>query len=307
MAEKDWIRTYFAPLAKSNGALGLSDDLAELNASSRTVITTDAIVEGVHFFASDPIESVARKLVRVNVSDILASGSIPAEALLTLGWPISRSEADLKVFADAFGQELDRWNISLVGGDTVSVPSGLFLSLTLTGVPAGEKIVRRIGAAIGDDIWISGEIGWGGLGLMAARAGSEHDDAINYYREPKLPPLNIASCVAKYASASIDVSDGLLIDLKTLLDASTVGGELTLEAIPFPNRIDSVDEMLHALTAGDDYQVLFTAPKNHRAKISESGLNVSIIGDVTAGPSKILVFLRGSIVNLPETLGYEHS
>lgn len=307
MAEKDWIRRYFAPLAESAGAVGLTDDLAEFSAASRTVVTTDAIVEGVHFLSSNPIASIARKLVRVNVSDVLASGSLPSEALLVLGWPNTRHESELAEFAEAFGSELQAWGIALVGGDTVTSPAGLFLSLTLTGHPKRADVIRRSGAQLGDDIWVSGEIGWAGLGLKAALAGHETDSAIRYFQEPQLPPREIAACLAEHATASIDVSDGLLIDLKAILSSSGVGADLHLDDVPFPDQVNSLDAMLMAATAGDDYQILFTAPPQSRQKIGQCKLPLKTIGVIHADEKEMSVYLNGSIVNLPETLGFEHS
>lgn len=173
MAERDWIGKYFAPLAASAGAAGLSDDTAQLGTWKRPVaVTTDAMVEGVHFLAADPIASIARKLVRVNVSDILSAGALPREALLTLGWPAERPEAELAAFAGAFSEELSRWNIALIGGDTVASPLGLFLSLTLTGECVGEALVRRGGAGAGDDLWVTGEIGGPRRGFLARAGGA---------------------------------------------------------------------------------------------------------------------------------------
>ena len=194
MSEFDWIARYFAPLVTTERAAGLLDDVAELSSHAR-IITTDALVEGVHFLPSDPIETVARKLVRVNISDILAKGGVPGEALLTLGWPKGRAEADLAGFAKALGEELDHWGASLIGGDTVTAPGGLFLSLTLTGhIATGEHIIRRSGAKAGDGIWITGKI-WrwrAGLGRCCGWAGYSSANALpcaGYSSACPEPPL----------------------------------------------------------------------------------------------------------------------
>ncbi|HAW54704.1 MAG TPA: thiamine-phosphate kinase, partial [Hyphomonas sp.] len=173
MAEKDWIAKYFAPLARAGGAAGLRDDLAQLaDSKSPTVITVDALVEGVHFLASDPVASVDQKLVRVNVSDVYAAGALPSEALLTLGWPKERPESDLAEFASALGAELDAFDIHLIGGDTVRSPGGLFLSLTMTGTCLGETPVRRMGAGPDEDIWVTGRVGAAYLGFDAIQKGA---------------------------------------------------------------------------------------------------------------------------------------
>ena len=132
MAEKDWISRYFAPIS-TLGARKMQDDVGLLDTCEIwQIATTDALVEGVHFLSSQSIASVAKKLVRVNVSDVLAKGARPSEALLTLGWPKTRGEADLAVFAEALAAECQSWNIGLVGGDTVTSPV-FFASLTLLG------------------------------------------------------------------------------------------------------------------------------------------------------------------------------
>ena len=208
MAEKDWIARYFAPLAQGQGAAGLKDDVAQLGTSGPVAITTDAMVEGVHFLASDPVDTVARKLVRANVSDLLASGAEPAEALLTLGWPKARGEAEIAAFAAALGDELAAWGAQLIGGDTVTNPEGLFLSLTLTGRYLSDAPVRRTGAKTGDFVWLTGCVGGAARGWQEVSegvAGGRWDQA---YRLPALPPLATAGLVARHASAEAVVAAG---------------------------------------------------------------------------------------------------
>lgn len=309
MAERDWIRKYFAPLAAAPGAAGLSDDTAELaRHPSPTVINTDAMVEEVHFLASDPIASIARKLVRVNVSDILSSGAVPREALLTLGWPPGRPESDLAAFADALGEELSRWGAALIGGDTVSSPAGLFLSLTLTGACEGEAPVRRGGAKAGDDVWVTGEIGAARRGFLAREAGQESPFVASLL-EPPLPPLGAALLVAHLASAAMDVSDGLLGDLASLAEASGVAAALDLGAISFAGGAASLEEVLDLASWGDDYQLLLTAPQDRREELLRQAelkqVRISRIGRIEEG-SGISAAWRGEPVNLPETIGFEH-
>jgi thiamine-monophosphate kinase len=313
MAEKDWIARYLAPLAQGAGAAGLRDDVAQLGVSDPVAITTDAMVEGVHFLSTDPIDTVARKLVRTNVSDLLASGAEPAEALLVLGWPKERSEAEIAAFAAALGDELASWGAQLIGGDTVTSPGGLFLSLTLTGRCLNAGPVRRSGAKPGDCVWLTGTIG------AAARAWRDHSRGIpspfpgsdggDAYRLPLLPPLATAKLVAGYASAAMDVSDGLLIDAKALAEASGVAMEVDLDAVTFAGGETDLAEMLKLATWGDDYQTLFTAPENNSKLISReaqnSGIEITCIGKIVAG-SGLSLERGGRNVNLPETLGFEH-
>lgn len=309
MAERDWIKRYFAPLATAPGAAGLTDDTAQLSgAAGPVVITTDAMVEGVHFLAADPIDSIARKLVRVNVSDILASGAEPAEALLTLGWPGNRPETELAAFAAALGEELAAWGAMLIGGDTVSSPGGLFLSITLTGRRLGAAPVRRGGAGAGDDLWVTGEIGGARRGFLARAAGLE-SPWTRVLQAPLLPPLPVAGLVAQLATAAMDVSDGLLGDARSLADASGAGVHIDFESVPFAGGADSLAERIDLSTWGDDYQILFTAPQSRRDQVlagaSRHGFRVTRIGQIRAEPG-LSVTAESGLVNLPETVAFEH-
>jgi thiamine-monophosphate kinase len=309
MAERDWIKRYFAPLASTAGAAGLRDDVAQLAGDSKHIITTDALVETVHFLASDPIETIARKLVRVNVSDILSKGARPSQALLTLGWPDARPEQELALFANAFGDELSAWKTNLIGGDTVRSPSGLFLSLTLTGTCIGDGPVRRSTASAGDTLWVTGTIGQGGLGLAAALAEDDSSPHLAHYRTPHLPEIAITEAIAGFATASMDVSDGLLGDVLGLAEASQLGAEIALETVPFAVKTSDLAAMMEAAIAGDDYQILFAAaPKDRKAlrEFSErTGIKITEIGCLNAELG-LKVTKNGTRVNLPETLGFEH-
>lgn len=302
MSEFDWIARYFAPLATGDGAAGLLDDVAKLSGAD-LIITNDALVEGVHFLANDPIETVARKLVHVNVSDVLAKGCLPCEAVLTLGWPGTRSEPDLAAFASVLGEAFRSYGIQLVGGDTVQSPKGVFLSLTLTGKPAGPRApVRRSGAKVGDVICVTGVIGAGAVGLTAALDG--HDTAAaQRYRIPQLPLPDIASLIAQYANASMDVSDGLIGDLEKLLSASECGGELALDLVPLFQPSTELEDVLWQATGGDDYQCLFTVPAStwERGEITSA----TRIGTVQADEGMRLLW-QGQLTEMPKRGGFQH-
>ncbi|ABI76342.1 thiamine-monophosphate kinase [Hyphomonas neptunium ATCC 15444] len=307
MAEKDWIRQYFAPLAKAPGAAGLTDDTAEISKGYGPLIATvDAMVEGVHFFADDPVETIARKLVRVNVSDILGSGAVPREALLTLGWPqAGRNPGQIGTFADSFGTELDRWGILLAGGDTVMTPGGLFLSLTLTGECLGPAPVRRGGGKAGDDVWVTGEIGAARRGYLWKTQGLGEAGWLNALQVPELPPLEAAGLISAHASAAMDISDGLLGDLSSLAAASGLGAQIDLDQVPFAGGAASLEEMIDLSSWGDDYQLLFAAPPQAAGFIQDFGLRVTRIGRLAEGAGLVASHC-GKPVNLPETLAFEH-
>jgi thiamine-monophosphate kinase len=310
VGERDWISNYFKPLASSPGADALRDDVAELSVAGGPVIATvDALVEGVHFFPDDPIETVARKLVRTNVSDVLAKGGRPLEALLTLGWPENRPEEELARFAGALGTELTGWGARLVGGDTTASPKGLFLSLTLTAQCGPKGPIRRSGVAAGDALWVTGRIGAACLGYRALREGRMDDPHIAAYREPSLAPIEITELLRACATGSMDVSDGLLGDARMLAEASGLSVRVDLDAVPFAGEVSSLEERLALASWGDDYQVLFAAPEPASGRIeanaAEMALQVTRIGRFAPG-SGLTAMSSGAPVNLPETLGFEH-
>ena len=303
MAEKDWISRYFAPIS-TPGAQNMEDDVGLLQTGEEwQIATTDALVEGVHFLPGQSAASLARKLVRVNVSDVLAKGARPLEALLTLGWPDSRKETEIAAFSSALAEECRAWGIGLVGGDTVSSPV-LFASLTLMGGPAGKRAepVWQSGAKVGDVILLTGKIG-GSIGLEDARADRSSEAAAHYF-EPLLPPIESAGLLSRHANASTDVSDGLLADLSSLLKRSSCGGILNLEDIRLWRDSHDVPEILAQCVGGDDYQIVCTASPEEAKPLMKSGVFYQI-GRVVSGDGLSLRY-RGGGVNLPETLGFEH-
>ncbi len=314
MDEFDLIRRYFAPLATSPGADGLNDDVAEI--APGLIATKDAIVEGIHFLPDDPLETVAQKLVRVNVSDIIAKGGKPDAALLALVWPKGRPHEQLEGFARGLRKDLDRWGAHLVGGDTTSTDGPLTLSLTLIGKVGARGPVRRSGAKVGDDVWVTGTIGDGWLGLQAAtsKLGLLSAEASNLlvsrYRVPEPPRLPFADFVAAHASASIDVSDGLVADAGHVAAASGAGIVIRAAAIPLSavcqSYLDNARVTLaQLLTGGDDYQTLFTAPATARDQIAMEGQPVARIGEVVAEPGVLVLDAAGAPMQLART-GFRH-
>ena len=304
MDEFDLIRRYFAPLATSPGADQLRDDAAEI--APGLIATKDAIVEGIHFLPDDPLESVAQKLVRVNVSDIIAKGGKPDAALLALVWPKGRPHEQLEGFARGLGKDLARWGAHLAGGDTTATDGPLTLTLTLTGKVGPRGPVRRSGAQVGDDVWVTGTIGDGWLGLQAATgalgkvSAEAHNLLVSRYRVPEPPRLPFADIVAAHATASIDVSDGLAADAGHVAEASGVRLIVSAASVPLSavcsSYVDNGRVTLAALlTGGDDYQTLFTAPASARTSIT----GATRIGEVTAGQG--VVILDGS--GAPMALG----
>ncbi|CAN7323532.1 thiamine-phosphate kinase [Bosea sp. LjRoot9] len=298
--EFELIARYFAPIAGAGG-LGLVDDAGLLRPARgyETVVTTDALVAGVHFFADDPAASIARKALAVNLSDLAAKGARPEGFVLSLALPHGWTEAWLADFAQGLARIAGEGACPLIGGDTVSTPGPLILSITAFGsVPAG-RMVPRSGAKPGDVILVSGTIGDGALGLQAhgpgkpawvARLSEKHRLFLaDRYLHPQ-PRLALAAALQLHASAAMDVSDGLVGDLAKLLKASKAGAEIDLDTVPLSAAARAAimaDPALVELawTGGDDYEILCTASEREYLSLivaaEAAGVTLVAIGRVT--------------------------
>lgn len=310
MKEFEFIRTLLSPLAQSRGAASLKDDVAQLD--SGLIVTIDTLVEGVHFLSADPLDTVGQKLVRVNVSDCIAKGALPHQALFNLVWPTNRSDDDLQALVTGLSSDLRAFDIDLIGGDTTSSPDRLVLSLTLLGRPLSDHVARRSNAREGDDIWVTGAIGHGVAGLRAIERNleSEFPQSVLHYRVPQLPPVGIAHLIAQHANASADISDGLIADLTNICDASQCRATITSTNIPLVENVSSLDlRPVDLLSGGDDYQCLFTAPQSQRGAIEattrQANLAVTRIGCCEAGTGVNVLDVDGMPIKLLKT-GWEH-
>ncbi|KWV46921.1 thiamine-monophosphate kinase [Bradyrhizobium macuxiense] len=299
--EDSLIARYFKPLATDPGAFNLDDDAAALKAAGEDiVVTTDAIVEGVHFLANDPPGTLARKALRVNLSDIAAKGAVPAGFVLTLALR-GAEEGWLKPFADALGEDAAQYGCPLLGGDTVSTPGPLMISITAFGRVPDGRMVHRSGAKVGDRIFVTGTIGDAALGLDVLRGGpvaaalANDATARNWlasrYRVPE-PRNALALAVREHASAAMDVSDGLAGDLAKLCAASGVSADIELPRIPHSQAAAALLGRgavgVEALIAGgDDYEILCTVPRDRADAFAlaaqGAGIALSAIGQVVAG------------------------
>ena len=269
MDEFGIIARYFAPLA-GEGAFGLKDDAALLpaRAGHDLVVTTDAISESVDFFAFDPPDMIAQKALRVNLSDLAAKGAEPVQYLLNLSLPRSVTPDWLADFADGLARDQKMFGISLLGGDTGATDGHPCVVVTAFGyVPHGQMVTRG-GAKTGDAVYVTGSIGDSGGGLAILK-GERHalNDAdrrhlIAHYRLPQ-PPVAFAARLRAVAHASVDVSDGLIADLGHIASVSGVCIVVEGESVPLSAPLRALwgnDTLLRAVTAGDDYQIAFTAP-----------------------------------------------
>jgi thiamine-monophosphate kinase len=322
--EDSLISSYFRPLATDPGAFNLGDDAAVLKALGEDiVVTTDAIVEGVHFLPDDPPDTIARKALRVNLSDLAAKGASPAGFVLTLALR-SADDAWLTAFARGLGEDAGLFGCPLLGGDTVSTPGPLMISITAFGrVPTG-KIVHRSGAKPGDRVVVTGTIGDAALGLDILRGGVVAavlaDDAaakamlVGRYRIPQ-PRNALAQAVRDHASAAMDVSDGLAGDLAKLCAASGVSAVIDAPDIPLSAAAAALLAggsvgIETIVSGGDDYEVLCAIPENRLAAFTRAagiaGVAVTSIGAVVAGVSgPKFLDAQGSEIGL-KRLSYSH-
>jgi thiamine-monophosphate kinase len=313
------IAELFAPLA-GEGAFGLRDDAAVIAARPGfdLVVTTDSVTEGTDFFAFDPAGTVAQKALRVNLSDLAAKGAAPFGYLLNLALPPSITPDWLSAFARGLAQDQGEFALSLLGGDTGRGEGPLSIAITAFGfVPQGQML-RRSGARPGDDVYVTGSIGDSGGGLAIfkrekhALPEEQRDVLTARYRVPR-PPVAVGPRLREFASATIDVSDGLVADLAHVARASKV--KLTLDAAAIPRSPalrafwgDGAEAIIRAATAGDDYQIAFTAAPARRDAVMMAARDVGVtaarIGRVEAGEG-VELMLEGRVLAVPLP-GYRH-
>jgi thiamine-monophosphate kinase len=297
------IATYFRPIAWHPGALGLLDDAAVLTppAGCDLVLTKDALVAGVHFFADDPPGAIARKALRVNLSDLAAKGATPVGFLMALALPDGVTGAWLKAFAEGLGADARTYGCALLGGDTVKTPGPLMVSITAFGSLPGGTMVHRSGAKAGDRVFVTGTIGDAALGLKLRREAEAArrwkldatmgDHLAGRYLLPQ-PRNALAEALRAHASAAIDVSDGLAGDLGKLCRASSVSAEIDAARVPLSDAARAALAAEPALietilTGGDDYEIVCTVGEGEaekfRAAARAAGVPVADIGRIVAG------------------------
>ena len=276
------------------GAHGLRDDTATLHG---LVVTTDTLVEGVHFLPDDPPEDVAWKLVATNLSDLAAKGA--SVEGVTLNYPLSDAAWDA-AFLTGLNEAFAAMGASLIGGDTVTLPAGAPRILTLTAFGRDAPAPPRSGARAGDALWVTGTIGDAGAGLAVALVGAGDAGLLAAYRRPR-PRLAEGRALAPLVHAMMDVSDGLLIDAARMAEASGLAVAIDLVTVPLSPAFRATGrDALAAATMGDDYELLFAAPADFAPNVAATR-----IGAFAAGAG-IAVTTGGTPTALPPRLGYEH-
>ena len=322
MNEFELIAQYFAPLtAGEPGARNLTDDAALLDVppGETLVATHDVMIEAVHFTGKEPPHNIARKLLRVNLSDLAAMGAKPCAYLLGIAAPRRTQAAWFKDFADGLAQDQAEFGIALAGGDTTAHDGALNLSLTALGTLPQGAALTRAGAQIGDDLYVSGTLGDAGLGLALATGAISAADAgatafLKTRYELPSPRITLGLALRGIAHAAMDISDGLMQDLSHICRASGVGARVEVARVPLSPAARAMqsaqtDVASYALSAGDDYELLFTAPARARGAIEALStaleLPIARIGAIAAGSGATAYDQAGNPFHLA-TQGFCH-
>jgi thiamine-monophosphate kinase len=324
--EDGLIARYFRPLATAPGADRLLDDAASYRPPSgfEQILTADAVVAGVHFFPEDPPRAVAQKALRVNLSDLAAKGAAPAGYLLTIALNEDWTEDWLAEFCAGLKADQDEFGISLYGGDTVRSPGPFFVSITAFGLTPEGRVPRRTKAAAGQKLYVTGTIGDAALGLkirlddsVRTKWGLNSADAEHLagrYLLPQ-PRTGAAAIVAEYASAAMDISDGLAGDLARMCSASDVGAVLDAGLVPLSAAARKAVEadpqaLTVVLTGGDDYEILAAIDPSRSAGFEAAafaaGIGFTRIGEIVpAFPGRVRIE-RGGLPLVLDRLAFRH-
>lgn len=314
--ERARIARYFAPLAAGEaGSFQLRDDAAVLSVPTgrQLVITTDSVIEAVHVLPSATPQQFAQKLMRRNLSDLAAMGATPWRYTLNLHTPRGLNDEWFALFAAALAHEQAQFCLTLVGGDSTSGQPPIHTTMTCYGL-AESNPLRRNGAQVGDDIYVSGSLGGASYALHLLQHHQPVGDALAARYHAPDPRLELGTMLHGIAHTAIDISDGLLADLHQLCEASQCAARITREALPLEATLAAHigrDPLLwnHALAGGDDYELLFTASPEQRARIESISaalqLPLTRIGTIIAGKDILLEDANGNKLPISQT-GFEH-
>jgi thiamine-monophosphate kinase len=317
-AEFDIIGHYFRPLAAGfDGAFDLRDDAAYMSLPDgcELVISTDMLLAGVHFFPDDPPALIAKKALRVNLSDLAAKGAEPIGYSLALALPAGVTADFMAQFCQGLKEDQAEFALALIGGDTTTSPHGLCVTITIYGsIPFGRRVMRS-GAKIGDDIYISGQLGLAALGLHCRKLDLDYPEFIARYHLPQ-PRMKLMDALAaeNLVHASMDISDGLWGDLAHILTASGVGAAVHLPSIPQSATVQEFIKKyalswVEVLGGGDDYELLFTSPPAAAAQVfnmaDRLGVSIARIGTITADTGISVFDATQNPIAIANT-GYQH-
>ena len=296
MDEKLIIKKYLMPLANSKDSLQLRDDVASIDVADEKYIVSnqDSLVMGTHFFESDDPMYIAKKSLRVNLSDLISKGVTPYGYFLSIAMDDTIDENWIKLFSQGLAEDQKKYNITLLGGDTVSAPHGLFITVHMLS-KTNDSIIKRSGACYGDNIYVTGTIGNSAIGLYLLKnkndnLGLSQKDIQNLTSKYHLPNprLKTVQLIRKFASSSMDTTDGLIHDLKVLAGSSGRTFIIKKKLIPYSisakKFLGKFGDLDIALYGGDDYEVIFTTPMKFEDKLNEYAkkikLRITKIGNV---------------------------
>ncbi|NVK54597.1 MAG: thiamine-phosphate kinase [Alteromonadaceae bacterium] len=319
MKEFDLIKRYFAQggHTRKDVLLGIGDDCAvtKVPENQHLAITTDTLISGVHFLPDAPARSVAYKAVAVNLSDLAAAGAEPAWISLSLSLP-SYDEDWIDEFVKGLFELTEYYSVQLIGGDTVTGP--LSLTITAQGFVPPNTELRRSTAKPGDWIYVTGHLGDAGAGLDIlqgkVQASDKHRDyLVNRHYFPT-PRVMAGTALRRTANACIDVSDGLVADLSHILNSSGCGATVHVDRLPVSSALfDTVGAQQayrYALTAGDDYELVFAVNEEQRGNLETSLTNANVkatcIGQITGHAGQMDLRLYDEKYELDNEAGYEH-
>jgi thiamine-monophosphate kinase len=304
--------------------LGIGDDCAALDLGGPDFFlwTLDTLVEGVHFDLSYiTLPQLGEKSLAVNLSDIAAMGGEPLYALLSLGWPPGRDLAGALELGQGLAQGAQKYGVAVIGGDTVASPSGLSVTVSVLGRVPREEMLRRAGARVGDQIFVTGPLGEAAGGLEILRRGLKFDPHI---QEPLTrahlapqPQLKAGRLLARegLATALIDLSDGVASDLYHICRAGGVGARLEAQAAPISPQVRAVaqaigrDPLSLALRGGEDYQLLFTSPPEKAASLAQVFSQAGLVPPLVLGeiiPGEEVCLRDGEREKIISGTGYDH-
>jgi thiamine-monophosphate kinase len=282
------------------------------------VVKTDAVVDTVHVVGDEPPGLVARKALRVNLSDLAGKGAVPFAYMLALATGARADDAWVRRFAAGLKRDQEQFGLALIGGDSVTTPGPSMVAITVFGWAHG-RVPRRGDARAGDDVYVSGTIGDGALGLLAARGAlpgltaAQQRFLLGRYQLPQ-PRLALGQALAGVVRAAMDISDGLVADLAHIGTTSRLRAVIAWDSVPLSpaaRRAVAQDPRLRdrVLGGGDDYELLFTAPKAARSRLASiarrTGIAVTRIGAMQRGSGVRVLDAQGRDVT-PKRGGYEH-
>lgn len=305
--EAELIQTYLAPLARTQGALGLRDDAGYFTPPPGTdvVVTTDPIVSDVHFLAGERPDDIAWKALAVNVSDLAAKGAVPIAYTMSLAFPEAPTHAFMQLFASGLDEVQSQFGCTLIGGDTDRTNGPLSIAITAFGLVPSGRIVKRTSAQIGDAIFVTGTLGDAALGLVLHQHPGRWDDAVTSgdkgflmarYLRPE-PRLELAPLLRAHASAALDVSDGLAKDLARIVNGPGGCADIRFADLPLSPSAQVVLALEPAQSAavisgGDDYEILFAVPQESVEAFRRDSLHlpfrVTEIGTIVRGSGVVI-------------------